>query len=74
MCMNKSRAGQKKDLATGFIQRVVEKSRLPALITVPRSKMVLPRSFFLPFILKAVSALFVQTDGGIAMLIALIQL
>lgn len=29
---------------------------------------------FLPFILKAVSALFIHTDGGITMLIALIQL
>lgn len=28
---------------------------------------------FLPFILKAVSASFIETDGGITMLMALIQ-
>ena len=70
--MSKSEAGLKWNLATGFIQRV-GKSRHPALVTLPRPKMALPRSFFLPFILKAVSALLVQTDGSITMLIALIQ-
>lgn len=35
---------------------------------------ILARSLSLPFFLKAVSALFIQTDGGITVLIALIQL